>query len=47
MKNSEVGSEKWEKYQKLALNVSNRKMCILKQLDFKTTNVIGGDNEEL
>lgn len=47
LKKSAVGSKEWETYQKLALNVSNRKMCILKQLDFKTTNVIGGDNEEL
>ena len=43
----EVGSERWEGYQKLALNANNRKMLILKQLDIKTTNVISGDDEEL
>ena len=47
LKGLQVNSKEWESLQKLALNVSNRKMCILKQLDFKTTNVIGGDDEEL
>lgn len=40
-------NSEWEKIHKRILNASNRKMQILKQLEMKTTNVVGGDDEEL
>lgn len=41
------GSDEWNKFQKNLQIVSNRKLCILSKLDFKTTNVIADDDEEL
>ena len=47
MKKLKSGSPELEKLEKRALNASNRKMQILKQLDMKTSNVVGGDDEEM
>lgn len=47
LKKIDMCAPEWEKINKQCLNASNRKMQILKQLEMKTTNVVGGDDEEL
>ena len=47
MKKLKSDNPELEKLEKRALNASNRKMQILKQLDMKTTNLVGGDDEEM